>query len=1073
MINVDELRGFVQTAQQLINSGAAEDVLRHLLSTKLSTIFEGSPRWIMEHANGTETHMHFTDEQGTVCSGFADAVVGKTAIEYEKNLTAPVIFRTGYRQVKEYCAGLYNKGIRAEDIHGILSDTVRWFGYTVTISGAPINGLYGINNVELHETDVIDLSLNTETEFIRFESFVNQHLNRTQMLSLSASSLVRDFGVDSGFYTQNISVFRNVVNRAMTDKPDYAELIKTVWQNFVAYLGAADYGVFSRETYTNELYLLTVAKIVCANILQKVPIICPQDEVIQILNGTFFTRLNIENLVDYDYFGWLNDSPYVESIAECAMNIQRQLTSYDFAAGAREDLFGELLAHLASKEHRLLLGQEFTPHWIAKEMAIHGINQLQPGTEPKIVDMCCGSGVFLIEAIQVVREKYEVTLDGYDEAKDKIMFSCVTGFDIDPLAVMLAKVNWVLAMRDLFELHHGAITIPVYHADSMFVATPITTQLQENENRNIELVIGDYTIELPSYLFSPEYRKLYDSFVSKCYRVAMQRAANPACELEDTFVSRLVEQALDESNTPVSLESRINLATKAKMLVTCLEQMQRAGRNGIWYFILSNSYRPGLCSHEFNCLLSNPPWLAMSKLSDNPYKEVLKNRAAQYGIQAPGSSHLHAELATTFLINAIEKFLAPDAVWCCVMPGSIMSGYNHEPIRKGRFRTGTRPVPMAFKEIWELPIDTFKNKAIVLYGNKGYQQENSPLSGRFYADTREYSPCTYRLICQESRTAWTNRTNVDDLATIDNPNPMTAHQGIDLFPKSALYHSFAQQRNGNWTFGPITRDSEEFYTISDIKQRVGLDLSAQDFDDTYVVNCIMSKNLSPFHVSQSARAIMPCKKVNGEWSCLTDQDVALMNPSTAFIFNRLQQFLNLNLQEYFEKYANCRGKLSSQNFSTGNWLVLSSASGSKPCAAYISTNEPNMSKVVIDQTLYWYLTETEDEAIYLTGLINSDALENRIFDFQPRGRFGRRHIHTWPFKVSPRFDPNNPEHIYVVEKTRALMAECVDLYQEDAYRNMLNPNNSVLHVKRPRQQAAIRLLPSYQSYDSACDLVLG
>lgn len=132
-----------------------------------------------------------------------------------------------------------------------------------------------------------------------------------------------------------------------------------------------------------------------------------------------------------------------------------------------------------------------------------------------------------------------------------------------------------------------------------------------------------------------------------------------------------------------------------------------------------------------------------------------------------------------------------------------------------------------------------------------------------------------------------------------------------------------------------------------------------------------------------------------------------------------------------------------------------------------------MSKVVIDQTLYWYLTETEDEAIYLTGLINSDALENRIFDFQPRGRFGRRHIHTWPFKVSPRFDPNNPEHIYVVEKTRALMAECVDLYQEDAYRNMLNPNNSVLHVKRPRQQAAIRLLPSYQSYDSACDLVLG
>ena len=69
--------------------------------------------------------------------------------------------------------------------------------------------------------------------------------------------------------------------------------------------------------------------------------------------------------------------------------------------------------------------------------------------------MCCGSGVFLIETIRKVREKYAINTRDYDVAKDEVVFSCVMGFDIDPLAVMLAKVNWVMFMRDLFPYHNG------------------------------------------------------------------------------------------------------------------------------------------------------------------------------------------------------------------------------------------------------------------------------------------------------------------------------------------------------------------------------------------------------------------------------------------------------------------------------------------------------------------------------------------------------------------------------------------------------------------------------------------
>ena len=135
MINNEELYLYVQAAEQQINNGALEDVLRHLLSTNLVSIFPDRPHWIQVHADRAESRLHFLDENNVERNGFADAVVGKTAIEYEKNLKVQTIFQEGYIQVKEYCSGLYNQGIQANEIYGILSDTVHWYGYTVEITG--------------------------------------------------------------------------------------------------------------------------------------------------------------------------------------------------------------------------------------------------------------------------------------------------------------------------------------------------------------------------------------------------------------------------------------------------------------------------------------------------------------------------------------------------------------------------------------------------------------------------------------------------------------------------------------------------------------------------------------------------------------------------------------------------------------------------------------------------------------------------------------------------------------------------------------------------------------------------
>ena len=94
-MNKESLREFVILAQNEIARGALEDVLRHLFSAHLINIFPENPWWVQEHILGTETHVHFADGNGIARTGFADSVVGKTAIEYEKNLTIRAIFDEG------------------------------------------------------------------------------------------------------------------------------------------------------------------------------------------------------------------------------------------------------------------------------------------------------------------------------------------------------------------------------------------------------------------------------------------------------------------------------------------------------------------------------------------------------------------------------------------------------------------------------------------------------------------------------------------------------------------------------------------------------------------------------------------------------------------------------------------------------------------------------------------------------------------------------------------------------------------------------------------------------------------
>mgnify|MGYP007107704295 FL=1 len=101
-------------------------------------------------------------------------------------------------------------------------------------------------------------------------------------------------------------------------------------------------------------------------------------------------------------------------------------------------------------------------------------------------------------------------------------------------------------------------------------------------------------------------------------------------------------------------------------------------------------------------------------------------------------------------------------------------------------------------------------------------------------------------------------------------------------------------------------------------------------------------------------------------------------------------------------------------------------------------------------------------------MLNSTALDTIISDFQPEGAMGRRHVHKLPYAVTPPFDVDNPAHMLVAIRTRALINNITDSLPGSEVVRYCDPSSSTLAVRRRRFRLFIHELPTSGAYEEAC-----
>src|SRR3990172_1206253 len=919
--STEKAREFLKTARAMGSSSKQkEQPIRDVFTSYLPSIFPDRPYWVRRHIDTYESSI-ISRRGGKSIPIFVDNLVDSTAIEYEIDLRQKTLFKTGYGQVQKYCAGLINVGVDPDFVTGVLSDTLEWHAYSVAISKEAIPGQVEPNQIILAEEEVLNLHDELDKEGTLLVNFLTKYLGREAARALSAENIARDLGLESAFYSNRISRLNEIVQQAFEASPEYSKIVTTLWENLVAYLDP-DEKEFNLATYVSEFYITTLAKMICANALVGKPLNSSTEEIKSILTGDYFSNYQIDNMVEHDYFGWLLNEPYLSEISTIASEMQSDLLAYSFAdIPGNRDLFGPLMAQLADQTRRILLGQEWTPYWLPGKKLDRLFHQFPEGERPRFVDPCCGSGTF-ISAVMASAKTY--VLNEWEGEKDDfidLLLQVVVGFDIDPVAVLLSRITWLLSIKEFIPDISRPFSIPVYHADSLFLVTPLEGKPQVKSGALIKLDLDGEKIDLPEVLLSAEYMTTFDDLVEQAYSIAV-KASELAKQAGSTNTNLDLNNLKDHFVKTKGLESmseayRNKVSEFAALLSMRLATLDVQGRNGIWAFVIRNSYRPILMAGNFNGVISNPPWLAMSKLGNNPFKQATENLAIKYGIKPRGSAFPHLDLSTLFVMHAVSRFLSDNGAFAFIVPLTVLNGNQHNPFREitaPRHANSSR-----LTEIWEVGKVTFKNRAAVIFGQRSKAQvDTNTLPGLVVSKT-EQSSQDWHWSKLGNRAIWSNQK--PDQSTCGIFNYYNFHEGADILP-GRLFFVDEIGRSGKTTrVRSIDRRSQLEFAVKDSKppyDKFSLKGNCQIANE-FIFTTLLSKHLSPYFIASKlgVPTVAPIKKEVDVWRSLNSSELVLMDRATRTIFDQIINELRSKKGEsgrhdIWNDMLNFRNKLANQ-----------------------------------------------------------------------------------------------------------------------------------------------------------------
>ncbi len=332
--------------------------------------------------------------------------------------------------------------------------------------------------------------------------------------------------------------------------------------------------------------------------------------------GGIWAQLGITNFLEGDLFFWYLPA-WDDDLAAVVRAMVRELDGYDPTTlsvdpSESRDLLKKLYHHLFPRSVRHDLGEYYTPDWLAEQT----LDELGYDGDPdmRLLDPSCGSGTFLVMAINRARAWFEEHQHecGYDESAlvGKLLKNII-GFDLNPLAVMAARTNFLIAIRGLLKTA-GAVELPVYLCDAVLTPSKygdLFTGTALDKVRKLRTSVGDFNIPAEvtdDRALIGKYAEVLESCVRQKYTPG-------------DFLARCEAEGLPTKEAGLH-----------RLLYEQLRDLDAENKNGIWARIIKNAFAP-LFIGKVDFVAGNPPWINWESLPGD-YRDAMKPLWKDYGL---------------------------------------------------------------------------------------------------------------------------------------------------------------------------------------------------------------------------------------------------------------------------------------------------------------------------------------------------------------------------------------------------------------------------------------------------------
>ena len=695
------------------------------------------------------------------------------------------------------------------------------------------------------------------------------------------------------------------------------------------------------------------------------------------------------------------------------------LSTYILKPEEIQDILQEVYMELIPAEMRHLMGEYFSPDWIVEHML--DLVGYEGDIKKNIIDPTAGSGTFLTHSIKRIISKAEGKLSRDDI--DKITNN-VIGFDINPISVVSAKANYILALfsscdDSVFENFADPVNIPIYIADS--ILSPVVYTEENELTLSIDTSVGKFQI--------PKFREYNNA--SEFLKI-LSKHIDDRCDFE-VFWSK-VENWLVDTKYKSVVEDLFNR----------LYTLHRAGNDSFWPIILRNSFAPILIGNKFDFVVGNPPWIAWKSMSKS-YREGTLEIWKSYGIfekNAYDKKTTHDDFGMAVTYVAVDKYLKNKGNMVFLLPATFLkSTKGGEGFRKFSITRFEQNIPFKIDAVDDFSnVKLFTIPTIALKITKGVEMRYPMNSYKVWKQIAKKSPIdshakwhevekklSYSILVAQpvdsgdKQSSWLTLPDMkfaNKVLDCSKPRHYKGRKGIE--PAGA---------KGVYLLKKPIKSRDGFMLIENCIERqrrkdfLEKGVHKEKVEETYIFPMLGGRNIAKWHVKSNEFILVPHTK---EYKYgIPVKELAKTAPKTSewlnfyhdeLLASRIQngKFFNACTQPYYRldnvgeyTYAPYKVLWKEQTGSMAA-VVVSSYLESIPDADKMLFSEDKT--IVVDSKVLMLGLENAAEAYYVCGVINAKDIVEVIDGYAISTNRG---VDVLKYIAIPKFESANTKHLSV------------------------------------------------------------